>query len=352
MARFFTRRDAGLGKKPGEMVYIGKKADSETKIDLIEFNESFCEKRSSIEIDDIKNIKSNSVCWINVEGLSDSRPIDRLKEAFGFSSLIAADIMNTGTRSRFQLLDNGFFLCLKMLDHDTNLDKIVSEHLSLIVADNNILTFQEAAGDVFDGIRLRLDDKNSRIRNKGADYCMYSLVDSVVDNYISILQNIADKIEGVEEQLLEDPDEGILKQILYLKKEIIYLGKIIKPVTDSIKHLIRDAVDYIGGNIDFYNDLFSNLTHISETIDIYKELLTQQQSNYDTYANNRLNEKMKFLTVFSVIFLPLTLITGIYGTNFDFIPELHFKYGYIYLWGVLVIFALIMIVVFKRRKWF
>ena len=172
------------------------------------------------------------------------------------------------------------------------------------------------------------------------------------DNYIRILQTIAEKVEDIEEALLSDPDKGVLERIIFLKKELIFLGKTVKPAKDAVKILIGEKPALIEQFTDFYNDLHSNLTHIVETIDIYKEITSQQQNNYDTYINNRLNEIMKFLTIFSVIFLPLTLITGIYGTNFDFIPELHFRYGYLFLWGLLAAFALIMVLVFKRKKWF
>ena len=352
MARFFSKREAGLGKRPGEMVYIGRNPSKKTLIDRITYSKSTLGKNEDSALEDLLLQESDEISWINVEGVSDITMMDRIKTAFNISPLIAADIMHTGTRPKYQNSGTGFFFTLKMLNYDKTQAKIISEHLSILVSDKTLITFQEASGDVFEPVRERLGNENSRIRGEGTDYLAYSLIDSVVDNYIRILQYIAENSEDIEEKLLDNPDEKTLKRIIYLKKELIFLSKSIKPVKDAVKQLMTDSASFIQGSLEFYNDLLSNLTHIVETIDIYRELTNQQQNTYDTYINNRLNEIMKFLTIFSVIFLPLTLITGIYGTNFDFIPELHFRYGYLFLWGLLGFFTLVMIIVFKRKKWF
>lgn len=352
MARFYSKRDASLGKKPGEMVYIGRNPSGSTKLDRISYNTETITEQTDLAIEELADHSSRSISWLNVEGVSDAASIEKIRDFYQLSPLTAADIMHTGTRPKYQKTSYGFFLVLKMLNYDDGMQKIISEQLSILVAEASLVTFQEAEGDVFSAVRERLNDDNSRIRKEGIEYLAYSLIDSVVDNYIRILQTIAERSEDIEEKLLDRPDEDVHKQIIYLKKELIFLSKAIKPVKDAVRQLITESALQIIKYQDFYNDILSNLTHISETIDIYKELLAQQQNVYDTYINNRLNDIMKFLTIFSVIFLPLTLITGIYGTNFDFIPELRLRYGYFYLWGALFLLAGIMIVIFKRKKWF
>ncbi len=352
MARFFSKRADALGKRPGEMVYIGRKPAKETQIGIITYDGKDLTEKNRLIAAELSSKLDEKKSWINIEGISDKSSMETVRDLFKISPLIAADIMHTGTRPKANTFDSGIYVTMKMLMYEKERNIILSEHLSLIISGNYLISFQEAEGDVFGPVRERLNDSKARIRNSGVDYLAYSLMDSVTDNYIAILQNLAEKIEDVEEELLDSPDEDVLKQIIYLKKELLFLSKSIRPAKEAVKQLITDKPAQIAGSMEFYSDLYSNLTHVVETIDLYKEIAIEQQNTYNAYVNNRLNEIMKFLTVFSVIFLPLTLITGIYGTNFDFIPELHFRYGYPMLWGTLVLFAGILIIIFKRKKWF
>ncbi len=351
MTRFLSKRGAVLDKRPGEMVYIGKNPSRETRIDLISYDGKNLTEKENIKTDVLLSLEDNKSSWINVEGLSDLKAMEAVKTAFNINPLIAADIINTGSRPKCLETGSAVYVVLKMLVYDDEKDIIVSEHLSLLIHKNILITFQEAEGDVFSLIRERLIDAGTRIRNAGVEYLAYSLMDSVVDNYFRILQNLADRIEEVEELLLEDPDKKVLKQIIFLKKELLFLSKAVKPAREAVKYLIDSKPELVRPSLEYFSDLYSNITQVVEAIDLYKEITTHQQNTYDTHMNHKLNEIMKFLTIFSVIFLPLTLITGIYGTNFDFIPELHFKYGYLFLWGLLVFCAVFMILLFKKKKW-
>ena len=352
MARYFKKRAEALGKKPGELVYIGRKPQLKTSMDLTRYSGGIFEEQRDVGYDQISGADEDAVRWLNVNGISDLGTMGSLQKLLGLGPLTAADIMNTGTRPKYQRAGSVLYITLKMLSKDNVKNIIVSEQLSLILSGNMLITFQEAEGDVFGPVRERLTDKDARIRRSGADYLAYSLLDSIADNYILILQDIAEEVENTEELLLNKPDDSVLKRIIHLKKELLFLSKTLKPAKELVKDLLTESPGEIGDSLDFYRDLLSNLSHAAETVDLYKEIVSEQQRAYDTFVNNKLNEIMKFLTIFSVIFLPLTLVTGIYGTNFDFIPELHFRYGYIFLWGLLVILAVLMISIFKKKKWF
>ena len=354
MARFFKKRTAMLGKRPGEMVYIGQDRMEQAEIREIRFNSEDLEDQTGLSL--LKGHKTANpswTSWININGLGDGEMMMQLQEHFLLHPLTMADIMNTGLRPKLEEMENGFFLALKMLRFHEEEEIILSEQLSLITMGCTVLTFQEVPGDVFDPVRKRLAGKIGKIRNKSAVYLAYSLIDCVVDNYIAVMQILADKIEAVEEDLLDKPDEKTLETILSRKKELLFLSKSIRPARDAIKSLMKEGNPLLPKDqIPYFNDLLSNITQVTETIDLYKEICSEQLNSYNSTINNRLNEIMKFLTIFSVMFLPLSLVTGIYGTNFDFIPELHLPYGYAYMWGLLLLLAGGMILLFKRRKWF
>ncbi len=354
MARFFRKQSDLLRQRPGEKVYIGPSRVKETDIHEILFDTEILREESGAQlIGKERNTISDLHRWININGLGDMSLIQNLEEIFGLHQLTAADIVNTTMRPKLEEIENGYFLILKMLRFDEEKEMIISEQLSLLKIDDTVLTFQEQPGDVFDPVRKRLAESIGRIRREDASFLAYSLIDCVVDNYIEIMQILAEKIESLEEDLLSDPDEETLEMILSRKRELMYLGKVIRPARDAIKNFLKEGNPLVAQAYrPYFNDLLSNIMQVTETIDIYKEICTEQLNSYNSTINNRLNEIMKFLTIFSVIFLPLTLITGIYGTNFAYIPELTLRYGYLFLWALLLVSAGVMIFIFKRKKWF
>jgi len=229
---------------------------------------------------------------------------------------------------------------------------VQSEQISFVVLGDTLLTFQERPGDVFVHVRERLFGNLGRVRREGSSYLLYCLLDAIVDNTIEVMQVVADQIEAIEEALITNPDDTVLESILSQKKELFYLNKAIRPAKQAVRMLLKESAPLIASQLyPYFQDLLSNLTQVIESVDLYKEICSEYLENYNSYMNDKLNDTMKFLTVFSVIFLPLTLITGIYGTNFEYIPELHLKYGYLYLWGAMAVVTGIMIYIFKRKKW-
>lgn len=234
MARFYKKQNAVLNKKPGEMVYVGRNPRRDMALESIAYDRSGIERRTLGSVDELENeISRDTISWINIEGIADPGKMQAVSRILNLPAMIAADIMNTSTRPKYQKLDKGLYITLKMLNKDGVDRRIQAEQVSFILYENCVITFQEAPGDVFDPIRMRLEDSEARIRREGTEYLLYSLLDSIVDNYIGILQGLAEEIEDLEEMVIENPDKTVLEDIIFLKKELLYLGKSIRPVREG-----------------------------------------------------------------------------------------------------------------------
>ncbi len=351
MARFFKNRHATLGQLPGEPVFIGQKKMEHTDIHVIEYHDSFLNEYDPANIKDVV-MDNKAVTWINVNGLHDTALMRELADKFSIHPLALEDIVNTGQRPRIEEYDEHLYLVTKMMRIDRKDDQIHSEQLSLILADKLLITFQERPGDVFEPVRSRIRHHKGRIRNQGADYLAYSLLDCVSDHYTSVVEHFGEQIEDLEEPIRKDPDKALLEKINDYKQEMNYLKKILRPARESIAAMARLDSDLIDeATRPFIKDLLDSVTQSAEITDTYRDMLSDHLDIYNTSVNNRLNETMKVLTIFSAIFIPLTFIAGIYGTNFDFLPELHFKYSYPIFWGVLIVIAGIMLRFFRKKKW-
>jgi magnesium transporter len=225
--------------------------------------------------------------------------------------------------------------------------------LSLILTKSVLISFQERKGDVFEPVRERIRKQKKRIRNAGTDYLAFALLDIVIDNYIYIISFLGEKIETLEENLLMDPKKSVIEEINMYKRELNFLRKSIKPAREMILSLSKMESELIDESTDVhFKELQDNINQANDSSDSYREILSDQLNIYHTTISSKLNDIMKFLTIFSVIFIPLTFIAGIYGTNFDVVPELHYEYSYFIMWGVIVTVAIGMLIYFRRRKWF
>jgi magnesium transporter len=229
---------------------------------------------------------------------------------------------------------------------------ITAENLSLILTKSVLISFQEKKGDVFEPVRERIRKQKKRIRSSGTDYLMFALLDIVIDNYIYITGMLGEKIETLEENLLHDPKKAVIDEINSYKRELNFLRKNIKPAKEMILSLTKIESEFINEKTEIYlRELQDNINQANDSTDSYREILSDQLNIYHTTISSKLNDIIKLLTVFSVIFIPLTFIAGIYGTNFEFIPELHYKYSYFIMWGVILFVAIGMLIVFRKKKW-
>lgn len=355
MARFIKKKKEEIGLAPDDLLFRGTPKINKVQLRIIDFDATNLVENV---IDKVKDILSyqhkDSVTWFNVDGLHNTSIMEELAKGFYLDQLILADVLNTQARPKVEEHDNCIFLSIKMLQHNPDSDLITVENLSLIITKSVLISFQERDGDVFDPVRDRIRKQKRRIRNGGTDYLAFALLDIVIDNYIYIIGVLGQKIESLEDSLLNDPNQAVVEKINAYKRELNFLRKNIKPAREMILAFNKLDSDLINGDgIDLHlRELADNINHACELTDSYREILSDQLNIYHTTISSKLNDIMKFLTVFSVVFIPLTFIAGIYGTNFEYVPELQYRYSYFIMWAVMIVVAAGMLFYFKRKKWF
>jgi len=338
---------------PGTVTYTGNKASLVTKVEIIDYSKEHYSRTDSENIEDAFGFEtSEQITWININGLSNTKEIERLGEYYSLHPLIQEDIVTTNQRPKMDEYEDYLFIVFKML-HYTDDGDFINEHVSMVVGKDYVTTFQESDGDVFDGLRDRLENSKGRVRNAGADYLMFAILDAVVDNYFSVIETLSEKIEVIEDQLFEDKiEDDITQDIQILKKEILRIRRAVVPLREVINRLEKTDTDLIDPKTRHYiQDLYDHIIQVSESVDIYREMIWGLMDMYMTTISNKMNEVMKVLTIMASIFIPLTFMAGIYGMNFDYIPELKLKYGYFYLWGAMITVFLGLLYYFKRKKW-
>lgn len=262
------------------------------------------------------------------------------------------DISNTTHRPKFEELNDNLFLVIKLLRVDIN-SNIVIEHFALMLEKDTVLSFQETNGDCFEPIRKRIFDARGRVRNRGADYLFYLLVDSIVDSYFSVLDFIEERIDQLDDGLISGTITTSLQDILSLKKDILIIRRVLLPLREIVNSMTKISSDKITFSTEpFLADLHDHATHCIEAVDAVRERLTTLSEYRLSLTNNQTNQIVKILTVIASIFIPLTFITGVYGMNFELMPELHWKYGYYIIWAIMISLSIMAIGLFKKLNWF
>ncbi len=341
------------GTLPGSLVYIGKRKTDNVKISVIDYNNIDFNQTECKLVEDCLNFKdTNRVYWINVDGLHNTEIISEIGKQLNLHPLLLEDVLNTNHRPKVEEYENYLFLTLKMLGINKTGNKVISEQVSFVLGNNWLLSFQEQQGDVFDVIRTRLRENKGIIRQKGADYLFYSLIDAIVDNYFFVTEFFNDKIEKLEEQVLHNPSQESLQKIQKLKRLLMNFRKSIIPLREAVTAIQKYNVDLIKeSTFRYLRDLYEHLIHINDSLEAQRDMLASIMDLYLSGISNKMNQVMKVLTIIATIFIPLTFIAGVYGMNFENMPELHWKFGYFVIWGIMIIIAVIMINYFKRKKW-
>jgi len=338
---------------PDELLFIGKKKIDNILLRVIDFDTTNMEEIRLEKVKDVlKYQNKNSVTWFNVDGLHNEKVMREIAQGFQLDKVILSDVMNTGGRPKLEEHSNCLFVSIKMVQVDKETGEFTVENLSLIITKSVLISFQERKGDVFEPIRERIRNQKKRIRSSGTDYLAFALLDIVVDNYIYAIGLLGDKIEELEDSLFKDPPKGVIDSLNQYKQQLNFLRRNIKPAQDMILNLVKVESELIDDSTQIHlNELLANISLANDYSESYREILSDQLNIYHTTISSKLNDIMKFLTIFSVIFIPLTFIAGIYGTNFDFVPELHYKYSYFIMWGIMLLMAIGMLIYFKRKKW-
>lgn len=340
-----------IGAPPGTLFYNGEQTGQRVKINLIEFNETeFIEEEFYDLSECLSKVKPNMVKWINVEGVHNTDLIEKIGKYYGLHPLTMEDIVHIDQRPKFEDYDTYVLTIMKMITYDT---EVQAEQLSLVLLEGTVLSFQEPyGGDAFDIIRTRLRQSKGRVRKLGADYLFYALMDAVVDCYFSAIEKIGDKVEVIEEAIVTDPKRQSLVDLYNLKREVIFLRKQVWPLRDMINNLKRTESILITENTQiFLRDLQDHTARIIDTVETHRDLLGGIMDIHISSNANKMNEVMKVLTIISTIFIPVTFIAGVYGMNFDNMPELRTQNGYYITWGVMLFIIFGLILYFKKKKW-
>ncbi|MBU0577590.1 magnesium/cobalt transporter CorA [Patescibacteria group bacterium] len=353
MFKFIQKSSKKAGSPPGELVHVGKKRSEKIKISLIDYDEERLEEKKVKVITDVFPFKeSPTVTWINIDGLHDMNVVKKIGEHFDIHPLVLEDIVHTGQRPKMEDFEDYLFITLKMLSLDKKTNEIEAEQISLVMGNNFLISFQEREGDVFDAVRDRLKGNKGRIRKAGVDYLAYTLVDSIVDNYFSILENLGDKLEDLEKELLEEPDEKTRQAIYKIKREMIFVRKSIWPLREVINGLMRGDISLIQDTtIVYLKDVYDHTIQVIDTVETFRDMTSGMLDSYLSSISNKMNEVMKVLTIFAAIFIPLTFIAGVYGMNFEFMPELGWEWAYPVWWIIVIALGIGMVIYFKKKKW-
>ena len=338
--------------------FTGKHKVEKVKITVINYNKDSFTESEVTDISELINCRKNDcVSWINICGLHDTNILKGIGEVFNIHPLAVEDILNVHHAPKIEEFDDYFFIIAKMIDL-TPAKLLYIEHVCFLLGEYYLITFQEDEDDVFNNIRKALHKEKSEIRNKKSDYLMYRLLDSMIDNYFTVTENFDRKIELLEDRILLSSRGTSIEMIHKLRKEIIPFRRGVNPLREVIFTLEKEKDKRIDKSTYYYlRDLNDHLKKIMDEIETYKDNLNNMVNMYLSNASHKMNEVIKFLTIISTIFIPLTFIVGIYGMNFNTgksmnMPELNWEYGYFFIMSFMFIIAAGLVIYFKRKKWF
>lgn len=359
VSRFLKGLSRKAGLSPGTLVHVGKKHAEKTRMTVIDYDEKRSEMKELGRIEECFRFKDKkSTTWINIDGLQDLGIIEKIGKRFGIHPLVLEDIVNTGQRPKMEEFDDYIFVVLKMLSFDERSNETRSEQVSLILGRSFVLSFQENVGDIFDPVRNRIREGKGRIRRAGPDYLAYALMDSVVDNYFSVLERFGERVEGMEEGLVEDPRPENLQSIHDMKREMIFIRKSVWPLREAISGLARTESKLVKDKTRVYlRDVHDHTIQVIDTVETFRDMVSGMTDLYLSSISNKMNQVMKVLTIIATIFIPLSFFAGLYGMNFNpdasmfNMPELNHPYGYPAVLAFMLFVAVIMIAYFRKKRW-
>lgn len=346
------KRSKKAGLDPGALIHIGKAYVEKSKITLFRYDEASVVEKVVNSVAELSREKDQQgILWINVDGLQDVQLLGEIGALFGLHPLIVEDILNTDQRSKMEDFSDYIYVVLKNFYNHVDED-VHAEQVSVILGRNYVLSFMEKKSEVFDTIRDKLRANKGKMRKAGADYLAHHIIDNIVDQYFMMLEDIEEKIESLEDDLIKQTTPAKLQAIHNLKRKLIFMRKSLWPLRETISSLQRSDSPLIDEpNAIYFKDIFDHIIAIIDTVDTFRDMLSGMLDIYLSSASMRLNEVMKVLTVIATIFMPLTFLAGVYGMNFKHMPELEWTWGYFGLWGIMLTIAILMLMFFRRKKW-
>ncbi|HSA31885.1 MAG TPA: magnesium/cobalt transporter CorA [Candidatus Omnitrophota bacterium] len=346
----FSRR---VGAVPGTLVHIGEKRADQVRIQIMDYDEKDALQLDPKTVEECFAFRdTKTVTWINVDGLHDVGVIEAIGKRFDIHPLTLEDILHTEQRPKVEMFPNYAYVVLKMMRIDEE-DNLQVEQVSFVIMKGCVISFQEQQGDVFDYVRQRIMEAKGRIRTMGSDFLAYALIDAIVDHYFVILENFSDETESLEEDLLEQAHTNLLAEIQDMKRQMIFLRKSIWPLREVLSQLQKYETVIFSEAVDPYlRDVYDHTIQVVDMVEGLRDTISGLMDIYLSSASNKMNEIMKVLTVFSTIFIPLTFIAGVYGMNFEHMPELHWRWGYFLVLGFMAMVVAGMLAFFRAKRWF
>lgn len=362
MSKHFKSSPNNLNTSPGTLTYVGKEVEYATKITLIEYNEA-TEQTTVVKklIDCLPDENTGQISWLNVDGIHESAVIQYIGEHYELHPLLLEDVMNTQQKPKLEYFadsrpdaDVVFVTCKAML-YNPYSRSVEYEHMSLVLGEDWLVSFQEERErDIFESVTQRIKASAGKTRKNGADYLLFALLDVVVDGYFEVLEKIGENLEELEERVIQNASSRNQADIYALKRELTLMRKAVMPMREIISSLTRNETEsglVQPSTLPYLRDTHDHIAQILDTIDSYRELIASLMDVHLSAINNRLSDVMRILTIISVIFLPLNLVVGFYGMNFENMPELQWNYGEFYVLGIMSVIILLMLWYFRRKKW-
>ena len=338
------------GAPPGTLV---SSHEQETSVRIIGYSKDRYADSESTSIKDIKSMGEDfEVVWVNVVGLANVDTLAEIGTVFGIHHLTLEDILNTHQRSKFEPFDTYDFMVLKMAGFANESNAITTAQLNIVLQGNFVLTFQAVKTDYLEPIRRRIEEMSGLIRDQGSDYLVYALIDSAIDHYFPVLDRLSDSVADFDDGLINEDNDMSLRDIHELRRELQHLSRSIRPSREMLGRLMRESTRFNESTRLFLGDCFDHAIQLSESIDVNREICSELRSYHLALVGQRTNDVMKTLTIVSTTFIPLSFIAGVYGMNFDYIPELKFKYGYFFAVALMVLIASGSLLWFRRKGWF
>jgi magnesium transporter len=353
MQSLVKKQSAKLGLPPGTLIHIGEQRVNQTQIRSMIYDQSRVEEHEFTDPMQCKRLASEpGVTWIDVDGVHDVNLIGRLGAEFGLHPLVLEDIVNTNQRPKLQDFGDYIFIVIKFLDFDEAEDEIASDQISIILGPDFVLSFSERLGDEFRAVRQQLRDASNRLRARGTEYLTYRLVDSVVDHYFQIVERIGSRLEDLEDRLLENTAGNFLPELHNIKRELLFMRTNIWPLRPLMDELKAASSLLLGSEIRHYwDDVRDHVLNVVEMIETLRDMGAGNLEVYLSTIQYRQNDVMKVLTIIATIFLPLTFLVGVWGMNFQHMPEIPWKWGYAAAWAVMIGITVGMLWWFRRKRW-
>ncbi|MBP1744764.1 MAG: magnesium and cobalt transport protein CorA [Firmicutes bacterium] len=341
------------GMKPGSLVHVGVPVKEGVRISLVKYNElDYTEEPVSV-IGESLTEPYDGVRWIKVEGINDTAAVERLGELFNVNPFVQEDILNTNSRPKLDEYEEYIYILVKSLAFEKEKIVLHGEQVSIVLGNDFVMSFCESDTHMFEPVVRRIKAPKSLMRKRGCDYLAYALVDSIVDNYFQVLENIEDNLDELEDELISKPKQGTLRSIYGLKKELILLRKSVWPLREVLNLMQSGDSEFIEKATEMYlRDVYDHVIQVIDTTQLFVDIVTGMLDTYLSSVNNRMSEVMKVLTIFSTIFIPVTFLAGVYGMNFAYMPELNQRWAYPLFWTIVLAVISTMLIVFKKRNWF